>query len=40
MVGLAVWDDTDIDGVAVVVVEQEDAVVSLAGRDWEFASEV
>ena len=38
--GLAGWDGSDIDGVAVAVAEQEDVVVSLAGRDWELASEV
>ena len=40
VVGLAGWDGSDIDGVAVVVVEQKYVVVSLAGRDWELASEV
>ena len=40
VVGLAGWDGSDIDGVTVVVVEQEDLVVSLAGRDWKLASEV
>ena len=40
VVGVAGWDGSDIDGVAVVVVEQKYVVVSLAGRDWELASEV
>jgi hypothetical protein len=37
VVGIAAGDCTDIDGVAVVVVEEEDAVISLAGWHRESA---
>ena len=37
VVGIAAWDCSDIDGVAVVVVEEEDLVISLAGWHWESA---
>ena len=37
MVGASGGNGSDIDGVAVVVVEQEDVVVPSAGGDWKSA---